>query len=68
MVPNRLGSRPGTGCGEAMLIAFTQVSRPEEGACRSRRERSSLPEEPARDEVDGFLVELRLREFRADAG
>jgi len=44
MVPNRLGSRPGTGCGEAMLIAFTQVSRPEEGACRSRRERSSLPD------------------------
>ena len=43
LVPNRLGSRPGTGCGEAILIAFTQVSRPEEGACRSRRERSALP-------------------------
>src|SRR5437016_9139620 len=44
LVPNRLGSRPGTGCGEAILIAFTQVSQPEEGGCRSRRERSSLPD------------------------
>src|SRR5438105_11201204 len=44
LVPNRLGSRPGTGCGEAILIAFTQVSQPEEGVCRSRRERSSLPD------------------------
>src|SRR5437899_5656081 len=44
LVPNRLGSRPGTGCGEAILIAFTQVSQPEEGAYRSRRERSSLPD------------------------
>src|SRR5207302_10912487 len=44
LVPNRYGSRPGTGCGEAILIAFTQLSEPEEGACRSRRERSSLPD------------------------
>src|SRR5206468_3407557 len=29
---------------EAILIAFTRVSQPEEGACRSRRERSSLPD------------------------
>src|SRR5438270_6623425 len=73
LVPNRLGSRPGTGCGEAMLIAFTQVSRPEEGACRSRRERSSLPDigsnRPASWAPVGVERDLpRAIRFRASRG